>query len=73
MECTNKNCKNEATKFVQFEMLTDLGLKINCEHLCEHCAIEVLSWGLAYRKRNKFKLIRFIPIEEEGVILSDSL
>lgn len=73
MECTNKNCKNEATKFVQFKMQTDLGLRTNNEYLCEKCAIDVISWGLAYRKRNKFELMRYIPVEEEGILLSNLL
>ena len=65
MQCTNKSCGDHALadRYVKFEILTDLGLKCNSEFLCNSCAVNLLSWGLAYRKQNKFNLIEYMPIE----------
>lgn len=67
MQCTNKACKskdNKALYHVDFEILTDLGVKRNQEALCEKCAVNLLQWGLAYKERNKFKLHRYMTIED---------
>lgn len=67
MECTNKCCKlknKEAAIFIDFEMNTDLGVKRQNEYLCEKCAVNFLSYALAYRSNNKFKLHRYLSIDD---------
>lgn len=65
MECTNKCCKNkQAEIYVDFEFLTNLGMKRQNEYLCESCATKVLLHGLAERQKLKFRLFRYMSIDD---------
>lgn len=68
MECTNKCCQNkgnnEAQYYLDFEIGSDLGIIRNMEYLCEKCAVNVLSYGLAYRSSTHFKLNRYMSIDD---------
>ena len=68
MKCTNKTCQhkgnNEAAYYVDFEIGSDKDTIRNTEYLCEKCAVNVLSYGLAYRSITHFKLNRYMSIED---------
>lgn len=65
MECTNKCCKgNEATTFIDFELLTDLGIKRQMEYVCDSCATKLLIHGLGNRQQLQFKLYRYMSIDD---------
>ena len=74
MECTNKACQykgnNEAAYYVDFEIGSDIGTIRNMEYLCEKCAVNVLSYGLAYRSKTHFKLNRYMSIDDHDRLIN---
>ena len=72
MECTNRLCrsKNKEAKILfqgEWKTIKD-DHDFHTEYLCEKCAIDALSFLLAYKSQNKFRLIRYIPIEDKDIL-----
>ena len=70
--CSNVCCKSndkKATTFVEFDMLTDLGIRDHQEYLCDNCAENVLIHGLANKLKLQFKLKRFMSMDDYNRLL----
>lgn len=72
MECTNRLCRSKDKKAKilfqgEWKTIKD-DHDLHTEYLCDRCGLDLLSFMLAYRTQNKFKLIRYTPIEDKDIL-----
>ena len=63
-KCEHKDCSNKATHKIIYSVINSDNETLKFDHfICDKCAQNLISNGLAYRSQTHFKLLEYISLD----------